>query len=111
MNSILASKPLTTRVHVQAVQDDSGTIWVEVVKTSNGQPIPDDEPCFLLRARDVLAVPLLMCYRALIRAAWYPNPDAKQEHLDTNTTAIEAFEAFAKTQPEKMKLPNITRGK
>ena len=31
----------------------------QIVKTSNGDPIPEDEPLFLIRARDYLALPLL----------------------------------------------------
>jgi hypothetical protein len=33
-----------------------------LVKTSNGQPVPDDEPVFVLRARDQAAVPTLLAY-------------------------------------------------
>lgn len=34
----------------------------QIVKTSNGQIIPEDEPLFLLRGRDNLAIPLLQRY-------------------------------------------------
>lgn len=110
--TVLASRVLTSRFHIEARQDNSsGTVSVEVVKTTNGDPIRDDEPLFLLRGRDSLAAPLLLCYKALIEATHYPDPIAKKEHLYSNDKTREAFEVFAHEHAERMKLPNITRGK
>lgn len=36
-----------------------------IVKTSNNQPIPDEEPTILFRGRDTLALPMLYFYRKL----------------------------------------------
>ena len=33
-----------------------------LVKKSNGMPIPDEEPVFILRAKDINALPTLMAY-------------------------------------------------
>lgn len=41
--------------------DENGNI----VKTSNGQIIPDNEPLILFRGRDYLALPLLIRYREM----------------------------------------------
>jgi hypothetical protein len=60
---VIAWRELTGRFHIEVRQDDfTNEITVEVVKTTNGATVPTDEPLFLLRARDVLAAPLLLCY-------------------------------------------------
>lgn len=110
--TILAERQLTSRFHIEARQDNhTGAVFIEVVKTTNNDPIRTDEPLFLLRARDALAAPLLLCYRALIEATHYPDPVAKEEHLYSNTQTRTQFEVFAHEHAERMKLPNITRGK
>jgi hypothetical protein len=109
---VIAWRELTGRFHIEVRQDDfTNEITVEVVKTTNGATVPTDEPLFLLRARDVLAAPLLLCYRALIEATHYPDPVAKKEHLYSNDKTRVAFEVFAHEHDDRMKLPNITRGK
>jgi hypothetical protein len=34
----------------------------QLIKTSNGEPVPEDEPVFVLRARDAAALPTLQDY-------------------------------------------------
>ena len=76
-----------------------------VVKTANREPIPDDEPLFLVRARDRLALPLLRMYLELSRA------DACNDyHFAKLNRTISDFAEFAKNHPERMKQPSITRG-
>ena len=108
---LLAKRQLTTRFHIEVRVTEAGILSIEVVKTSNGQPIPLNEPLVLIRARDLFAIPLLLCYRALVQVAWYPDEEAKKEHLESNDRSIRSFEEFANLHPDKMKLPNITRGK
>ncbi len=78
----------------------------EIIKTSNGQAIPREEPLFLLRGRDHLAVEHLRAYRRLCVL------DGCNEYiLDSIDEAIERFKAYAATYPERMKQPGITRGR
>lgn len=76
-----------------------------VYKRSNGERIPDDEPVFLLRARDHLALATLVDYRR--RSLVDGCNDYHFEHLDKD---IEAFQRFALEHPERMKQPSVTRG-
>jgi hypothetical protein len=46
----------------------------QLVKSSNGQPVPPGEPLFILRARDVAAAPAIWNYIALCAMAGTP-PD------------------------------------
>lgn len=78
----------------------------KIVKTSNGLEIPRDEPVFLFRGRDRLAIKALLYYRD-ISAADGCN-DYHFDHLDKD---IEAFKMFALDHSERMKQPSITRGK
>lgn len=77
-----------------------------LVKSSNNQPVPEDEPIVILRARDRLALPTLELYKKLAQADgctdWF------MERLDP---PIEEFRKFATEHPERMKQPGVTRGK
>jgi hypothetical protein len=77
-----------------------------LVKTSNGEPIPEDEPVIVLRARDHLAVPLLRIYREL--AVLDGCNDWFLGEIDRDQ---KAFEAFAADHPDRMKQPGVTRGR
>lgn len=77
----------------------------EIIKTSNGQPVPEDEPLFLLRGRDHLAVLLLKLYLLLSE-----RDDCTDFHLDGVRERIEAFEKFRDQHPVRMKQPGVTRG-
>lgn len=77
-----------------------------IVKTSNGQEIPVDEPTFLFRGRDRLARAALLAYREIcIQDGCLP------EHLESLDGMIERFERFAADNPERMKQPGSTRGR
>lgn len=77
-----------------------------VVKTSNGQEIPlDEEPVILLRARDRLALPLLLAYRDMCVADGCT--DYQMQLVDAR---IAEFQRFAKEHADQMKQPGITRG-
>jgi hypothetical protein len=78
----------------------------KIIKGTNGQEIPEDEPLFLLRARDHLAAPLLWKYRELAI-----EDGCTQYHIDGIEACIAKFEEFARTFPERMKQPGCTLGK
>lgn len=78
----------------------------EVIKTSNGEPIPHDEPLLILRARDRLAIPLLRIYQQLSIV-----DGCNDWFLNEQKITIEQFETFADDHPERMKQPGITKGK
>jgi len=102
------NRQLTSRFHIHA---DLRTAKISVIKTSNGQEVPEEEPLVLLRARDRLAIPTLEAYGKIVVETEYSDPIAKEEHLLSNKATIAKFRAFAEKYPERMKLPNITRGK
>jgi hypothetical protein len=77
----------------------------DIVKTTNGQVILREEPTILFRARDYLAVPLLIKYREMCVADGCNDFQLKQ--MDE---LIERFAKFATDNPSVMKQPGITRG-
>lgn len=62
--------------------------------------IPDDEPVFLLRAQDMLAVPAIREYLDLCTRA-----GCVEEHLDGIGVAIGRFARWQVVHPDKAKLP------
>ena len=77
-----------------------------IVKLSNGEPIPDDEPLFLLRGRDRLAIRTLRFYHDESR-----EDGCNDYHFSALDPAVETFRKFAQEHPERMKQPSITRGR
>jgi len=77
----------------------------EIIKTSNGQAVPLEEPLIMFRGRDYLAIPLLEYYRKLCIA------DGCNDHqMGLVDQRIKEFQKFAEDYPERMKQPGITRG-
>lgn len=72
-----------------------------IVNRESGHAIPDDEPVFILRARDVAAVPTLESYLGLVRAAGSP-----QEHMDAVRKRIYQFIKFKEEHPDRMRTPD-----
>jgi hypothetical protein len=81
--------------------DENGRI----IKTGNGQVIDESEPVALFRARDWLAIPMLINYRMLCVADGCNAFQLKQ--IDE---LIERFQRFAQENPGVMKQPGVTRG-
>jgi hypothetical protein len=75
----------------------------QLVKTSNNQIVPEDEPLFILRGRDSLAALGIMTYRRECMELGVPEDRIKQ--LDQ---VILKFQAYAKNHT--VKLPGITHG-
>jgi hypothetical protein len=76
----------------------------QIVKTSNGQPIPDEEPRILFRGRDKLAFPMLEFYRQLC-----VEDGCTDYQLESVDRMIAEFREFAELS-DTMKQPGITRG-
>lgn len=78
----------------------------QIVKISNGEVLPIEEPLFLLRARDHLALPLLHQYRILCVG------DGCNDYiLKLLDEMIDLFGHFQRLYPDQMKQPGITKGK
>lgn len=68
-----------------------------ICNRATGKPIPDDEPIFILRAKDALASAALAAYLAEITDI---------EHAAAVQARIDAFDAFAAANPDRMKYPD-----
>lgn len=68
-----------------------------LVNRATGQPIPDDEPVFILRAKDILATAALQVYLDLIE---------DPEHAAAVQKRIDAFDNFAEAHPTRIKQPD-----
>jgi len=78
----------------------------QIIKTSNGEPILEDEPTFLFRARDKWALLALRYYRELCVA-----DGCNDYHIEGISQMMDKFAAFADRYPWRMKQPGINRGK
>jgi hypothetical protein len=79
-----------------------GVLNNKIVNLVSLQEIPEDEPLFLLRARDSHAYDTLMHYLRL-------NAGGDDLHQEGIMQVIRRFIAFATDHPERMKQPGITR--
>jgi hypothetical protein len=98
-----AMKVIDPKFHIEAATE--GEPDIRIVKTSNGEPIPDDEPLILFRARDRNALAMLHKYRELCEA-----DGCNEFQMEGINNRIAAFINFAMDHPERMKQPGITRG-
>jgi hypothetical protein len=76
-----------------------------LIKRSNEDPVPEDEPVFILRARDHLAVAAIEYYERLSLA-----DGCNDYHQGGMVRVIAAFKEWAAQNPDKMKQPGVTRG-
>jgi len=72
----------------------------QIINETTGKEIPEDEPVFLLRARDILAIHALCEYR---KACIYFG--CPPEHISGITEAIDSFNFFPGRFPPRMKAP------
>lgn len=111
MRDIVIKRRIDNKHHVQltittAVVEGKAVPRIDIVKTTNGQPIPDEEPMIIFRGRDYLSIPLLMRYRELCIQ------DRTTEYqLQSLDSMIKEFRDFATKYPERMKQPGVTLGK
>lgn len=86
-----------------------------IVNRASGEAIPDDEPVFILRARDVLAIDALVAYSVIVGAdaqRLYTDPAKREAYLKMadHHAAVDCrigdFSKFKKQHPERMKKPD-----
>lgn len=68
----------------------------QLVKRNGEKPIPENEPLFILRAKDRKALPALVAYNIIL-----DNLDQKAEV----TKSVNDFRKFQENNPEKMQEP------
>lgn len=68
----------------------------KIIKRSDGSSIPDDEPVFIFRAKDIRALAALVAYSVTL--------DSK-EHKESVKDCIQDFRNFAAENPDKMSEP------
>lgn len=68
----------------------------QMVNRETGEAIPDDEPMFILRARDIHARQAIMAYRSECE---------DEPHREACLNVARAFATFAQDHPERMKEP------
>jgi hypothetical protein len=78
----------------------------QIIKSSNGQAVPEDEPLFLFRGRDHLACSALQHYRDLC-----VSDGCNDYQLEIVDSEIRRFTTFAAQYPGRMKQPGVTRGR
>ena len=82
-----------------------------IFKLSNGEVIPDDEPLFLLRGRDKLALPVLKEFEWMIlNDTAYTREQIKYIHA-LFLEILAEFEGYKKRNVEGMKLPGSSLGR
>lgn len=92
----------TTQDTKFCIESDTGTPRL----VGQDGPVPDDEPLFILRGRDSLAVETLLEYYELAHDRGSALP-----HLKAITDAVDRFHKFAKDHPERMKIPDTDLNK
>jgi len=68
-----------------------------LVRRSDGVPVPDDEPLFILRSQDRNALPVLLAYNMIC---------LDLEHKAGVVKSISDFTEFRNKNPDRMKEPD-----
>ncbi len=68
-----------------------------IINRATRKPIPDDEPVFILRAKDVIATEAIRAYHAAV---------TDPVHAQAVQLRLQAFEAFAAANRDRMKVPD-----
>lgn len=89
-------RKINSRFHI----DDN-----EIIKTSNNQIIPHEEPLFLMRGRDHLTLKFLKIYKDLCI-----EDGCNSYFLKELDKTIKEFELFNLEYSERLKQPGITKG-
>lgn len=91
---------------MRVIDSKYSTDGTKIVKTATGEEIPADEPLFLIRAKDRLAVTALEDYLDLCRS-----DNCTTWQLKAMEFIIEDFRRFCDQHPERMKQPGSTMGR
>lgn len=78
----------------------------QIVKTSTGEVVPDDEPVFLIRGKDRLALPALFEYMRLCE-----RDGCNAYQLSGCAEMIAQFANWRAANADQMKQPGVTKGK
>jgi hypothetical protein len=88
---------------VRKIDGKFSTDGVSIFNTVSGELVPEDEPLFLLRARDVHALAAIDAYQFAVEK------DCNELHRAGIKQLRSKFKAFASSNPDRMKQPGITR--
>lgn len=80
------------------------TDGVNIFNTVSGEPIPEDEPLMLLRARDVNALAAMVMYYNECK-----ENGCNPLHMLGIQNRIDKFRKFSVDHPERMKEPGVTK--
>jgi hypothetical protein len=69
----------------------------KLMNRKTGIAIPDDEPVFIMRAKDSLALKMLTAYRHSLE---------KGEHRDAVDARIKQFEEYMATHAQNVRMPD-----
>jgi hypothetical protein len=88
---------------MRTIDGKFSTDGIAIFNTVSGEKIPEDEPLFLLRARDGFALSAINAYQAACEDA------CNDLHLAGIQQVREKFCRFEAEHPERMKQPGITK--
>ena len=71
----------------------------QFINRVSGEPIPDDEPVIIFRARDTHSIDVLKYYRLLAKSP---------HHRKAIDDRIDEFTAYREANPQRMKEPGVT---
>jgi hypothetical protein len=74
----------------------------KIVKTRTEEEIPEDEPCFLIRGRDKVAIEVLYRYRTMCRSF-----GSRAHHLKSIDGMIKEFERYQRLNPKEVRVPGM----
>ena len=69
----------------------------KLVKRATGIPLPENEPLFIMRAQDKLALGILGAYHAMTE---------NLRHKEELMKVIKDFRKFERDNPDRMKIPD-----
>lgn len=95
--SLFMSRKLNSMFHIENNR---------LIKTTNGQAVPEDEPLFILRGRDALAQCAIRSYIDDQIEAGIP-----EDRIVACRESLAEFEKFSLEHADRMKNPGITHGK
>lgn len=78
----------------------------QIVKKTTGEPIPEDEPIFILRGRDRLALLVIASYLNFAL-----DDKCTGYHIQGIAKALTAFAKFQEEHKDRMKQPGVTLGR
>jgi hypothetical protein len=78
----------------------------KLINSATGTPIPEDEPVFLFRAKDVHALGTIHDYSKRVYESITSIEITSSDHLCAINRRLNDFEKFKQDHPERMKQPD-----